>query len=113
MISGIRLWVRSRPGVSAVLAGALAPLAFAPFDFTALAWLTPVLLFRLWLDAEPRQAFLSGWWFGVGLLAIGVSWVQVSIDQFCNVGRGQEAPVAAGSDEISAEELDKVLDGLE
>jgi len=69
-----------------LLAGVLTPLAFAPFDLSPLAWLAPVLLFRLWLDADRRRAFSSGWWFGVGLLGTGVSWVQVSIDQFGNVG---------------------------
>lgn len=66
--------------------GALAVPAFAPFSVFPLAFVTVALLFLLWQNATPRQAFRDGWAFGVGLLGFGVFWMHISIDQFGNVG---------------------------
>jgi apolipoprotein N-acyltransferase len=74
-------WRHARNGL-ALLAGASLPLAFEPFAFIPLAYLAPALLFFLWLDATPRQAFHSGYLFGLGLFGIGVSWVYVAIHDF-------------------------------
>jgi len=74
------------PGTTACTAGALSVLAFAPFHLFPLPLLTLALLFRLWLDAPPRQALRIGWLFGCGFMGFGVSWLHVSIDQFGNVG---------------------------
>jgi len=78
-----------RPLFRALLAfggGASTLLAFAPFSIYPLAVLGPLLLFLLWLDASPRRAFRDGWFFGLGLLGFGVSWLHISIDEFGNVG---------------------------
>jgi apolipoprotein N-acyltransferase len=83
---------RVRRGVSwleylaALGAGALAPLAFAPFHLFVLSILSLSLLFVLWLRAEPRRALWLGWLFGLGMFAIGASWVYISIEQFGGVG---------------------------
>lgn len=74
-------WRHARYGL-ALLAGAGLPLAFEPFGFVPLAYLSPALLFYLWLDARPRQAFVSGYLFGLGLFGVGVSWVYVAIHDF-------------------------------
>ncbi len=71
----------------ALLAGALQPLAFAPFHFFPLAVLCPALLFWLWqpLPAHAkgaRRAFLLGYVYGLGLFGVGVSWVYVAIHDF-------------------------------
>ena len=79
------------PGLLALLAGALLPLAFAPLNLLPLAFLAPAVLFRLWLAATPRQAAWQGFLFGLGQFGVGVSWVYVAIH---DVGQSP-APVAA------------------
>jgi apolipoprotein N-acyltransferase len=68
--------------LAALLAGALLPLAFAPFQIFPLAIISPAILFRLWQGVSARRAFARGWLFGLGLFGVGISWVQVSIHQF-------------------------------
>ncbi len=69
----------------ALLAGALTPLAFAPFDLWPLAILAPALLLHTWRDAAPRRAAWRGFLFGVGLFGLGTSWVYVSMERFGGV----------------------------
>ncbi len=67
-------------------AGALLPLAFAPFEQYWIAPLSAGVLLWLWQQAgSPKQAALLGWLFGVGLFAVGASWIQVSTQQFGGV----------------------------
>ena len=66
----------------ALLAGALLPLAFAPFECFPLAILGPGILFALWCRAAPRRALGLGFVFGLGQFGVGVSWVYVAIHQF-------------------------------
>ncbi len=73
-------------GSIAIAAGLLTLLAFAPFGLFLFALIGPGILFYLWLDTTPRQAFRDGWLFALGLFGAGVSWLQISIDQFGNVG---------------------------
>lgn len=67
----------------AALTGVAGVLCFAPFD---MYWLAPLVwlgLFALLLRAEtPRQATLSGLFFGLGFFLTGVSWVYVSLSVF-------------------------------
>jgi apolipoprotein N-acyltransferase len=67
-------------------AGAATVLAFAPFHLFPLALLGPAVLFYLWLESNPKRAFVDGWLFGLGLLGFGVFWMHISIDQFGNIG---------------------------
>lgn len=76
----------AHPGLLAFAAGGLTTLAFAPFALSPLAALGLALLFRLWRDAAPGQAFRLGWLYGLGLMGFGVSWLHISINQFGNVG---------------------------
>ncbi len=65
------------------LAGIAGVLCFAPFG---LFWLAPVVwfaLFALLLRAgTPREAALTGLFFGLGFFLSGVSWVYVSLSVF-------------------------------
>jgi len=67
------------------VAGALTPFAFAPFDILFLAILGPALLFYTWIAASPRQCFLTGYAFGLGLFGVGVNWLHISINLFGGV----------------------------
>ena len=44
--------------------------------------LGPTVLFALWLDTSPRQAFFLGLFYGIGLFGLGVSWVYVSLNVY-------------------------------
>jgi apolipoprotein N-acyltransferase len=62
------------------VAGAACVFGFAPFY----AWPVPIaalaILFHAWLrSGSPRQAWLSGFAFGLGLFLAGVSWVYISL----------------------------------
>jgi apolipoprotein N-acyltransferase len=57
-------------------------LAFAPLGLFPLAFLSFGLLAHFWMAATPRQAFWSGYAFGLGLFGAGVSWVYVSLHTF-------------------------------
>lgn len=63
-----------------LIAGAASVLGFAPFY----AWPVPIAalaaLFWVWTTSgSPRQAWLSGFAFGLGLFLAGVSWVYISL----------------------------------
>ena len=75
----------------AFLAGAATVLAFAPAGLYPLALVSLGILIHLWIAATPRRAFVTGFWFGLGLFGAGVSWVYVSLSQF----GGMPAPLAA------------------
>jgi apolipoprotein N-acyltransferase len=68
--------------VIAFLAGAATVLAFAPAGLFPLALLAFAFLIHLWMHASPRRAFLSGYWFGLGMFGAGVSWIYVSMHTF-------------------------------
>jgi apolipoprotein N-acyltransferase len=62
------------------IAGAACVFGFAPFH----AWPVPIValaaLFYAWTQSgSPRQAWLSGFAFGLGLFLAGVSWVYISL----------------------------------
>lgn len=66
----------------ALIAGALLTLAFAPFSIFPLAIISPAILLGLWLYITPKQAFMRGFCFGLGLFGTGVSWVFISIHTY-------------------------------
>jgi len=69
-----------------LLAGALLPLAFAPFNLFPLSILALIPLFAAWENSTPKSAMLAGFLFGVGQFAAGVSWVYVAIHDFGHSG---------------------------
>lgn len=66
----------------ALVAGCVFPLAFAPFEWRPLGWLSLLLLFLSWWQVSPRRAFLRGWLWGLGAFLVGVSWVYNSMHNF-------------------------------
>ena len=69
-------------GLLCLAAGALLPLAFAPYNLFILALACPAILFYFWLEAPPRTAFVRGYAFGLGLFGTGVYWLHISINLF-------------------------------
>ncbi|MFA7387144.1 MAG: apolipoprotein N-acyltransferase [Thiohalobacteraceae bacterium] len=63
-------------------AGALVPLAFAPFGYFPLAILALVLLFLLLPGLTPGTAWRVGMLFGLGMFGVGVNWIYISIHYF-------------------------------
>ena len=68
-----------------VAAGAVLPLAFAPFGLFPVVFASLATLFLAWRGCRtPRRAFVLGWLFGLGSFGVGMSWVFESF-QFGNV----------------------------
>ena len=69
--------------LTAFVAGALMPLAFAPFSIWPLVLLSPALLiYQLLFIQLPKQAFMLGWVYGLGYFGFGVSWIYNSLHVF-------------------------------
>ena len=66
----------------AVGAGAIFPLALAPFDYWPLSLVAVGRLFWLMDATTPRRAAFIGWAFGVGKYGVGASWIYVSIHEY-------------------------------
>ncbi len=81
-IKNIQQLSMAKQSVIALLAGLCLPLAFSPVYLFPFAFLSPLVLFILWLDKTPRQAFKLGFAFGFGFFAFGLSWVYVAIHVF-------------------------------
>ena len=74
-------------------AGAMLPLALAPFDFAPLMLVAAGTLFWVLRRTQTRRgAFWAGWLFGVGKYGVGASWIYVSIHVF----GAASPPLAAG-----------------
>ena len=69
-----------------ILAGAILPLAFAPFNYYWIAILSPIILLKFWSRATPRQAFKQGLYYGLAEFGVGISWVYISIYYYGNTG---------------------------
>jgi len=74
-----------RGDLTALLAGLMLPMAFAPFNMWPLAVVSLLILFMAWQQVSAKRAFWRGWLFGVGMFTIGVSWVHVSMTRFGGV----------------------------
>ncbi len=73
------LWVAN---LSALIFGASTTLAFAPYNFWPLAFISVFGLLFCLHNKTPKQSGLVGFSYGFGLFATGISWVHVSMDLF-------------------------------
>lgn len=71
--------------LAAVLLGMTLTFAFAPYEVFPLAVLVPAGLLGIWLTLSPKQAFITGFLFGLGLFGAGAYWVYISVNQFGGV----------------------------
>lgn len=76
-------------------AGAGLPLAFAPFDFFPLSFISLFLLLKVWQHASAKQAAWHGFMFGIGYFSVGISWVYISFTEFGGVHWAVSAFVTA------------------
>ncbi|TQV74812.1 apolipoprotein N-acyltransferase [Aliikangiella marina] len=65
-----------------LLAGAIYPLAFAPFGFWPIAFFSFLPLLYVTVTPAVLSPFKCGFYWGVGAFGIGASWVYVSIHEF-------------------------------
>ena len=65
--------------LTALLAGSLFALSFAPVDIWPLAMLMPAVLIWLWQGAAPKRAAWLGFWFNAGTFAAGTYWLYISL----------------------------------
>jgi apolipoprotein N-acyltransferase len=65
-----------------IAAGALLPLAFAPFDQFWIAPLSYAALFWTWRDATPRRAALLGFLYGCASFGFGTYWTFIAVRVF-------------------------------
>lgn len=92
MLAG-RLWaVGHLPALIALACGALTNLAFAPFGYFPVAFITLAVLFRLWDTVSPWRAAWLGLAFGFGFYSVGVNWIYISVHDF-----GAALPMLAGA----------------
>ena len=70
---------RALTSLALLAAGALLPLALAPFSLWPLAIISTVGLFWLLENNSPKQSFINATIFGFGLFFAGVSWVYISM----------------------------------
>ena len=67
-----------------IIIGAILALAFSPFGWFPIAFISPAILLAIWLRSRPLQALWQGWIFGVSFFGVGASWVYISIHNFGN-----------------------------
>ncbi|MDV7104795.1 apolipoprotein N-acyltransferase [Vibrio sp. TH_r3] len=70
-----------RPLLAAFIGGSTT-LAFAPFQLWPIAIISPLLLLLLIAKQQHKAAAFTGFMWGFGQFAVGISWVHISIDTF-------------------------------
>lgn len=68
--------------LACVAAGAVLPLAFAPFGQFWIAPLSYAVLLYLWGGAPPRRAFVLGFAHGAASFLAGTYWIYISVHDF-------------------------------
>jgi len=66
---------------SALVAGVLLALSYAPHEWWPLAIASPALLIWLWEGASPRRAAVLGFWFNAGTFSVGTYWLYIAIKE--------------------------------
>lgn len=68
----------------ALCAGAIAPLALAPFDYWYLSVISVAVIFFTLQGCSSRASAWLGWCYGLGFFGVGISWVFISIHEHGN-----------------------------
>ena len=72
-------------GFLCLAAGGATAFSFAPYNLSAIPFITLALLFHTWRTNNSRQAFINGYLFGLGLFGAGVYWLHISINLFSGI----------------------------
>ena len=75
----------SLKGFAYLAAGGATAFAFAPYEISIIPFITLAFLFRTWRVNGRKQAFITGYLFGLGLFGVGVNWLHISINLFSGV----------------------------
>lgn len=67
------------PLLIALFSGAIFSFSLAPYHYWWLAILSPALLYACLSKRSPKQAFMIGWAYGIGLWFVGAFWLYTSI----------------------------------
>jgi len=68
--------------IGAILAGLALPFAFAPWDYWALAFISPAVLFLCWRGGSARRVAARGFMFGFAAFLVGTWWTFISVHDF-------------------------------
>jgi len=60
-------------------------LGFAPFSIYSAPFVSLALFYELLDKSTPREGFLVGWAFGVGLMGFGIYWIRISLNEYGNM----------------------------
>ena len=75
-----QVFIPNKNAFFALLLGAFAILAYAPFGVSAVMLISLSGLFWLWTKATSARYFIQiGLWFGLGFFGVGVSWLMSSM----------------------------------
>ncbi|AUI66074.1 MULTISPECIES: apolipoprotein N-acyltransferase [Glaesserella] len=69
----------------AIISGGIGTLAYSPFDYWIVAFLSAAGLIWLATSTEKKQALWGSFLWAVSYFAVGVNWVQISMTQFGGV----------------------------
>jgi apolipoprotein N-acyltransferase len=84
-----------RQELLAVAAGVTLSFAFAPYNYFLCGLVAPAILFYLWQEATPNQAFKLGWLFGLGLCLVGLRWIYNGMLSGCLLNQHHNRLLAA------------------
>lgn len=65
-----------------LLAGSISTLAFAPFEYGFVIFISLFVLFLSWQGIGAKRVFLRGFLFGLGQFGFGSFWIYISIHDF-------------------------------
>ena len=75
----------NRPYLAALVTGMLFPLGHAPFHMPLALFLSASILFVLLQNVSVKKAMNIGFFYGLGSMGVGVSWVYVSIYNYGHI----------------------------
>ena len=68
------------------IAGSIASLAFAPYKFSGLIFISLSILFIfIFKNRKTNNCFLYGYFYGLGFFGFGIYWLYISINLFGGV----------------------------
>lgn len=85
MLPGLSILARYGQYLACLSAGCALTLAFAPYNLSLTAILSPAVLFWCWHGSSANKAFVQGYLFGLGFFGTGVNWLHISINLYGGV----------------------------